>query len=110
MLWTGVDHIGETSLGFSAVPGSIESGWGTLPWPMHLNNAGDIDIVGGVKPQSLYRQVLWGKLALALTVQRPGSSAVAQAWAVPFEVFVGRGAEDPTLHVRTCTGPLPAAA
>lgn len=86
MLWTGIDHIGEVSLGFSAVPGSIESCWGTLPWPMHLNNAGDIDIVGGIKPQSLYRQVLWDRLLLALTVQRPGSHAVAQAWGWDDEV------------------------
>lgn len=85
-LLTAVDHIGETAIGFAAVPGSLEDTWGTLPFPHHLNFAGDLDIAGGVKPQSLYRQVLWGVRLLALSVQRPGSHAYWKAWGWDDEV------------------------
>lgn len=85
-IWTAIDHIGETSIGFAAASGSIEAAWGSLPFPHDLNFAGDLDIAGGIKPQSLYRQVLWGVRRLALSVHRPGSRAYWQAWGWDDEV------------------------
>ena len=76
----------ETSIGFAAATGSIESDWGTLPFPHHVNFAGDLDIAGGTKPQSLYRQVLWDVRKLALSVQRPGSERFWKAWGWDDEV------------------------
>jgi beta-galactosidase len=53
-VWTGFDYLGEASIGWRGYPheGSF------YPW----NHAycGDIDICGRKRPQSYYRNVLWG--------------------------------------------------
>merc|ERR1711951_321814 len=44
---------------------------GKGPFHWHLSFCGDIDIVGHKKPQSFYRNVLWGVSPLELLVHRP---------------------------------------
>ena len=53
-VWTGFDYLGESSIGWRGYPHD-ESFY---PW----NHAfcGDIDICGFKRPQSFYRDVLWG--------------------------------------------------
>ena len=50
---------------------------GTHPFPWHVSNCGDIDLVGHPKPQSLYRTVLWGAPGSQVTalVHRPITGA-----------------------------------
>lgn len=55
--WTGWDYIGESGLGRVRYDGNKEI-LGTYPW--HIANCGDIDICGFRKPQSYYREIVWG--------------------------------------------------
>lgn len=68
-VWTGYDYLGEASIGWLGYPheGSF------YPW----NHAfcGDIDICGIKRPQSYYRNVLWGTgQQLSLFVRPPEPS------------------------------------
>jgi beta-galactosidase len=59
-VWTAVDYLGESGIGkvtFDA-PGGLF--FAQDPWPFHLANCGDIDICGFKRPQSYYRDILWG--------------------------------------------------
>jgi beta-galactosidase len=58
-VWTSIDYLGESGIGRVAVddptPFFIAN-----PWPYHIANCGDIDICGFKRPQSYYRDLLWG--------------------------------------------------
>ena len=63
------DYLGETAIGSSFDDGgAVDQVSGTHPFPWHVSNCGDIDLVGHQKPQSLYRTVLWGAPASQVTV------------------------------------------
>ncbi len=100
-VWTGMDHLGESSIGnaqldnphsatFGPPPkpagpspqtsakqptGSMADFFGGstifLPFPWFNCYCGDIDLIGQSKPQWLYRRVLWGLSKLEVAVQRP---------------------------------------
>lgn len=57
-VWTSLDYLGESGIGRVCVN---EDGmtFGS-PYPYHLANCGDIDICGFKRPQSYYRDILWG--------------------------------------------------
>ena len=38
------------------------------PWPYHISFCGDLDIVGGQKPQAFLRRVLWNNSKLEMAV------------------------------------------
>jgi beta-galactosidase len=57
-VWTAVDYLGETGLGLVAIDAPL-TGFAT-PYPYHLANCGDFDICGFKRPQSVYRDILWG--------------------------------------------------
>jgi beta-galactosidase len=60
-VWTSIDYLGESGIGkVSTEPGM---GFGTS-YPYHLANCGDMDICGIKRPQSYYRDVLWGVRAV----------------------------------------------
>jgi beta-galactosidase len=56
-VWTSIDYLGESGIG--KVTYEEGSGFRT-PYPYHLANCGDIDICGFKRPQSYYRDLLWG--------------------------------------------------
>jgi beta-galactosidase len=58
-VWTSWDYLGESGIGRVGVD---EPDVFMLrdPWPYHLANCGDIDICGFKRPQSYYRDILWG--------------------------------------------------
>ena len=62
-VWTGFDYIGESSIGWL----------GYMPdkkyYPWNLAYCGDIDICGWKRPQSFYRDALWGKNQLSIFVK-----------------------------------------
>jgi beta-galactosidase len=68
-VWTGVDYLGEASIGWRGYPqeGSF------YPWTHAF--CGDLDICGFKRPQSYYRDVLWkhGQL-LSIFVEPPEPS------------------------------------
>jgi beta-galactosidase len=74
--WTGIDYLGESGLGHVQLgpPGSVFTLSGTdlsEPWPWFQAYCGDIDLIGEKKPQSYYRDVLWGRSNLEMAVARP---------------------------------------
>ena len=56
-VWTAIDYIGEVGLGHVWVNGE-SGGLGGYPW--RLANCGDIDLIGKKRPQSYYRDCVWG--------------------------------------------------
>ncbi|NOY82538.1 MAG: glycoside hydrolase family 2 protein [Kiritimatiellaeota bacterium] len=57
-VWTALDYLGEAGIGRTYLEGEQE---GHLPgYPWNQANCGDIDLCGFKRPQSHYRDVLWG--------------------------------------------------
>jgi beta-galactosidase len=59
-VWTALDYLGESGIGkvsFDAPAGMFSM---QDPWPYHLANCGDLDICGFKRPQSYFRDILWG--------------------------------------------------
>lgn len=70
-VWTSMDYIGEAGLGLAQrVPVNAPP---YVPVKFPINNAycGDIDLIGGQKPQSMWRDVVWGISPLEMTVGVP---------------------------------------
>ena len=72
-VWTGMDYIGESGIGHNYFfdPKASRERTFLMPWPWYVSWCGDIDILGNKKPQSYYRDVLWGESNLELTVGTP---------------------------------------
>jgi len=56
-VWTAIDYLGESGLGH-VKPVDDKGFLRAYPW--HLANCGDIDICGHKRPQSYYRDAVWG--------------------------------------------------
>jgi len=88
-VWTGMDYIGESGIGNSIYPKSGKERVFLMPWPTYISWCGDIDIIGNKKPQSYYRDILWGESNLEILVHEPNTSGVAEVtsfWGWPNEV------------------------
>jgi beta-galactosidase len=59
-VWTSIDYLGESGIGKVTVDAPEGLFFSQDPWPYHLANCGDIDICGFKRPQSYYRDILWG--------------------------------------------------
>lgn len=68
-VWTAIDYLGESAIGHSIL--SQTPGWWRQQYPWFNSYCGDIDVIGDKKPQSYYRDVLWGQSHLEIAVQRP---------------------------------------
>jgi len=67
-VWTAIDYLGESGIGRSTCDTGKEEF--LPPWPWFNSNCGDIDLIGGKKPQSYYRDVVWGRSKIELAVHR----------------------------------------
>ena len=56
-VWTAIDYLGESGIGQVSYDGSMQF---AAQHPYHLANCGDFDICGFKRPQSYYRDLLWG--------------------------------------------------
>lgn len=77
--WTAMDYIGEAGIGHSEI---VNSGQGTAfarPWPWFNGWCGDIDLIGCKKPQSYYRDVVWGLQPITMAVAAPIPNGKAEA-------------------------------
>ncbi len=83
-VWTGMDYIGESGIGHIHYADKEDSvSWFLQPWPWYLSWCGDIDILGNKKPQSYYRDVVWGESKLEIMVCTPvpqGKTAILSYW------------------------------
>jgi beta-galactosidase len=101
-VWTGMDYIGEAGCGhmrFDNEPSDFGRGW---PWFNAF--CGDLDICGFRKPQSFFRDVVWGRSPLEMMVHRPlppGRTEQMSRWGWPDELpsWTWPGEEGMTLEV-----------
>jgi len=68
-IWTAIDYYGD--MYFPSTSGDVDYLSGRIPFPWHISNSGDLDVIGHPKPQSLYRTVLWGVRNMSMLVHRP---------------------------------------
>ena len=67
--WTAMDYLGESGIGHSVVSAGRDSFF--MPWPWFNAWCGDIDICGFKKPQSFYRDVVWGRSQIEMAAHAP---------------------------------------
>lgn len=69
-VWTAWDYLGESGIGRVHFDGEDAPFLGDYPW--HQANCGDLDLCGFKRPQSYYRDALWGNpQALYIAVHDP---------------------------------------
>ena len=87
-VWTAMDYLGEAGLGATVnLPHGSPAAYAPA-WPWVGAWCGDIDLTGDQKPQSRYRDVVWGISELEIAVQRPVPAGQFQhvgLWAWPDE-------------------------
>jgi beta-galactosidase len=81
-VWTSIDYLGESGIGkVTFDPSGVSFG---AQYPYHLANCGDIDICGFKRPQSYFRDILWGVRAepfiAVLDPQNYGKKASFNQW------------------------------
>ena len=105
-VWTAMDYLGETGIGHTSLDSTRGFQLQTFPW---FNSwCGDIDLIGGKKPQMYYRDVVWGQSKLEVLVHKPvpeGHKEAVSAWGWPDEVhsytFPGDEGKQMQVHVYT---------
>jgi beta-galactosidase len=84
-VWTALDYLGEAGIGRVEVEDGLTSFLGEYPW--HQANCGDLDLCGFKRPQSYYRDVLWGdghELYIAVRDPLPkGKTPTISFWGWP---------------------------
>ena len=105
-VWTAIDYLGESSIGHTLL--SQTPAWWRQQYPWFISYCGDIDAVGHKKPQSYYRDVLWGPSKLEMAVQRPlpaGRTETLASWGWVDELrsWTWPGVEGKPLNVRVYT-------
>ena len=89
--WTAWDYIGEAGIGKAMFyePGDplIGDPWGAgSPFPWRTANDADIDITGNVRPQGVYRRIVWGSGETAVFSYDPatfGKVETLSLWGFP---------------------------
>jgi beta-galactosidase len=86
-VWTALDYLGEAGLGHAVLDN--EQNPQLMPWPWFNAWCGDLDLCGFKKPQSFYRDLVWGRSKLELAVHvplPPGRSEKLSGWGWPDEL------------------------
>ena len=105
-VWTAMDYLGETGIGHTKLDSAQSYQLQTFPW----FNAwcGDIDLIGGKKPQLYYRDIVWRTSAMHMLVHAPvpaGHKEAVSFWGWPDEVpyyhFPGNEGKPLTVNVYT---------
>jgi beta-galactosidase len=107
-VWTAMDYLGETGLGHSRLDtgGRRFSLLQIFPW---FNGwCGDIDLIGGKKPQLYYRDIVWRKGTMSMMVHTPipeGRREIVSDWGWPDEHphYYFPGSEGKSLQVNVYT-------
>jgi beta-galactosidase len=77
-VWTAMDYLGEAGIGLSTFVPLHSQSFSAIDFPVVVSSCGDIDLIGNQRPQSLMRDVVWGKSALEITVQRPAPEGMEE--------------------------------
>ncbi len=81
-VWTAMDYLGEAGLAHSILSNEPDSFF--MPWPWFNAWCGDLDLCGFKKPQSYYRDVVWGRSKVEMAVHAPvpeGLHEILSWWA-----------------------------
>jgi beta-galactosidase len=101
-VWTAWDYLGEAGIGQVVSDGNLTF---AAPYPYHLANTGDFDICGFKRPQSAYRDLLWGvrtePFIGVLDPQLTGKQLkfLPWGWEPVIESWTFPGAEDKPIQV-----------
>ncbi len=100
-VWTAMDYLGETGIGHTALDSNTTF---AKEWPWFNSWCGDIDLTGGKKPQSYYRDIVWRRSKINMLVHEPipaGHREAVSYWGWPDEVpyYTFTGNEGKTLQV-----------
>lgn len=101
-VWTGMDYLGESGIGHMYY--DKKDAQFSMPWPWYNAWCGDIDICGGKKPQSYFRDVVWNNSKLEMAVHAPipaGKTEGVSLWGWPdeYQSWTWPGNEGKTLQV-----------
>ena len=66
-----MDYLGESGIGNSTEIAPQENVHQFMDWPWFNGWCGDLDILGVKKPQSYYRDVIWGNRKISMAVEKP---------------------------------------
>ena len=104
-VWTAMDYLGETGIGHTALDSNTTF---AKEWPWFNSWCGDIDLTGGKKPQSYYRDIVWKRSKINMLVHEPvpaGHREAVSYWGWPDEVpyYTFTGNEGKTLQVHVYT-------
>ncbi len=84
-VWTSLDYLGESGIGRVYFGEEKQYSLGEYPW--HQANCGDLDLCGFKRPQSYYRDILWGRgeeLCIAVHTPIPeGQTPIITYWGWP---------------------------
>lgn len=102
--WTGWDYIGEAGVGKNEYDAELGAGmYGEYPW--YISYCGDIDICGERKPQSYWREIVWGlRKSPYISVRRPEHRGkkpfnTKWSWSDSISCWTFRGFEGETVEV-----------
>jgi beta-galactosidase len=105
-VWTAMDYLGETGIGHTGLDST--PGFELQKFPWFNAYCGDIDLTGGKKPQSYYRDIVWARSKMEMLVHAPipeGHKEAVSAWGWPDEVpaytFPGEEGKAMQVHVYT---------
>jgi beta-galactosidase len=87
VVWTAMDYLGEAGIGHSVLSNEPNSFF--MSWPYFNAWCGDLDLCGFKKPQSYYRDVVWRRSPIEMTVHAPippGLTETISWWGWPNEV------------------------
>jgi len=104
-VWTAMDYLGETGIGHTELDKLSKF---AMEFPWFNAWCGDIDLIGGKKPQSYYRDVLWNRSKLEMLVHSPVPEGHKEAisfwgWADESAAYTFPGADGKPLQVHVYT-------
>ncbi len=98
-----MDYLGETGIGHTALDNNTKF---AMEFPWFNSYCGDIDIIGGKKPQSYYRDIVWKRSKIEMLVHAPvpeGHKEAVSYWGWPDEypsyTFPGEEGKSLQVHV-----------
>ena len=100
-VWTAMDYLGEAGLGWARLEGEPDT---SFKWPWTVANCGDLDLCGFKRPQSYFRDIVWGQRKIVLFVHEPkteGKKELLSWWGWPkvFSSWTWPGQEGKMLDV-----------
>ena len=107
-VWTAMDHLGETGLGNSRIDSGNRRGGLLQPFPWFNSWSGDVDLIGGKKPQLYYRDIVWRTKPMHMLVHTHVSAGMKETvsdWGWPDELpyYYFPGSEGKSLRVNVYT-------